>query len=384
MSSRFARAKDRLQADIVAVISEIFGATFAKPARRKRHRWMLINPWSGSRHAKMSVYLTGDRAGGFLDFTTGDKGDMIDLVAFGKEGQITEESRMRAVEWAEARYGLRDLDPATQAKMDQEAAKRRTIFQEQAAASQKEQRERVRKMFFACHAKILGTPVETYLASRGVILSEVPNLSPAFRFRSDCEYWPLAPTDGEGNRLGPGPSFPAMVSAMVSANGTLNALHMTFLAQDGGAKAPVKALARRRGLDPQDFGEKLFKGDVSGFVIRCTNGPSGRSPEHAAELGITGICGITEGIEDALSAAVAHPALRMWAAGSLSGLLTVPDHPAVSAWLIFKDNDWGKPQAAALFDRAVARIRSFKKPVEVVAMPADWGKDVNDALNQED
>ncbi len=384
MSSRFARAKDKLQGDIVAVIAEIFGATFADPRRRKRTRWMLINPWSGARHAKMSVYLTGDRAGGFLDFTTGQKGDMIDLVAFGKEGQITDESRMRAVEWAEARYGLRDLDPATQAKMDREAAARREAFQEQAATSQREQRERVRKMFFSCQAQILRTPVEAYLASRGVVLADVPNLSPAFRYRPDCEYWPLAPKDGEGNRLGRGPAFPAMVSAMVSADGTLNALHLTFLAQDGSAKAPVKAIAERRGLDPRDFGEKLFKGDVQGFVIRCTNGPSGLSPERAAERGIAGICGITEGIEDALTAAMAYPGLRMWAAGSLSGLLAVPDHAAVSAWLIFKDNDWGKPQAAALFDRAIARIRSFKKPVEVLAMPADWGKDVNDALNQED
>ncbi|MBZ9856744.1 toprim domain-containing protein [Mesorhizobium sp. CA13] len=384
MSSRFALVKDKLQGDIKSVIADVFGSINANPRRRKRLRWALINPWAGSKSANLHVYLTGARAGGWKDFTTGETGDIIDLVAFGKEGSVNPDSRMRVIEWAEDRYGIRKLDAATRAKMDKEAADRRDLAEKAAVESQAEQRDRVRKTFYACQAKILGTPVETYLATRGVVLADVPHITPAFRYRPDCEYWPLAPVDGEGQRLGRGPLFPAMVSAMVSGDGRLGALHLTFFDHDGLRKAPVQTLAAAQGLDPRDFSAKLFKGDVQGFVIRCTNGPSGLSAERAAEAGVAGICGITEGIEDALSAAVAHPALRMWAAGSLSGLLHVHDHPAVSAWIIFKDNDWGKPQAAALFDRAVARLRSFKKPVEVLAMPADWGKDVNDALNQED
>jgi hypothetical protein len=145
---------------------------------------------------------------------------------------------------------------------------------------------------------------------------------------------------------------------------------MTFLSADGRSKAPVEKA-------------KLMWPEVAGFVVRVTNGPSGMTAEDAAAAGISGLVSITEGIEDSFSIAIATPELRCWAAGSLSGLLYVPDHPSVSGWIIFKDNDWGKPQAAALFNRAVARFRSFGKPVEVVAMPADWGKDVNDALNQE-
>jgi hypothetical protein len=384
MTSRFALAKDRLQGDIVSVIADVFGSTNANPKRRKRHRWSLINPWTKSRSANVSVYLTGARAGGWIDFTTGEAGDMIDLVAFAKERQVSADSRMRVVEWAEDRYGIRQLDPKTREKMEKQAADRRLEGEKDAIASHAVQRERVRKTFYAASPKILGTPVETYLATRGIVLAQVPFITPAFRYRPDCEYWPLAPADGEGNRIGKGPLYPAMVSALVSGDGSLNALHLTFFEQDGLRKAPVKALAAAQGLDPRDFSEKLFKGDVQGFVIRCTNGPSGLGAERAAEAGVAGICGLTEGIEDALSAAVAQPALRMWAAGSLSGLLHVPDHPCVSAWIVFRDNDWNKPQAAALFERAVSRLRSFKKPVEVLAMPADWGKDVNDALNQED
>ena len=36
---------------------------------------------------------------------------------------------------------------------------------------------------------------------------------------------------------------------------------------------------------------------------------------------------------------------------------------------------------AGHYDRAIARLRAFRKPVEAIAMPPDWGKDVNDALN---
>lgn len=384
MTSRFAVAKEKMLGDIVGVIGDVFGS-FASPKRRTRRRWVLVNPYSGSRSAKLSVYLTGPRAGGWIDFTNDDcRGDLVDLVAFGREGTVNPDSRMRAVEWAEDRYGIRRMAPEAKDAAAAAAAARRALQDEAEARSQAEQRERVRKTFFAADAKILGTPVETYFRSRGAPLDLVPHLAPAFRFRPDCEYWPLAPLAPDGRRLGKGPEFPALVSAMVSADGRLNALHLTFLALDGSSKAPVRRIARRRGLDPDDFSEKLFKGDVEGFVIRVTHGPSGLSAERAAEAGISGPCGITEGIEDAVTAGIAEPRLRMWAAGSLSGLLHVPDHPCVSSWLIFQDNDWHRPQAQRLFRRAVARLRAFGKPVEVTAMPADWGKDVNDAIRQED
>jgi hypothetical protein len=377
--SRFQLAKERLQADMRNVVADLFGSK-ALPAPAA-FRVGVVNPWrTKARKGQMSVYLRGPKAGSFIDFTTGEKGDAIDLIAFAHEGLVTADSRLRAVEWAEDRYGLKKLDPATREKMAAQAARRREIAEEEAARTQGEQRERVRKFFYACQARLAGTPIETYLAARGIRLADVPFLSNAFRFRPDCEYWPLAEKDGEGRRLAPGPSFPALVSAMVSAEGRLNACHLTFLSADGSAKAPVKALGRRRGLDPDDINEKLFKGDVRGFFIPVAHGPSGLPRAHAAEKGQAGPCGVTEGIEDALSAAIAEPRLRMDAAGSLSNLLAYPDHPANSSYLIFQDNDWGKPQAQALFQRAVRHFRSFGKPVELVAVPADWGKDVNDAL----
>lgn len=368
MTSRFAIAKQKILDDLENVIAAVMGAN-AHRRHMKGGGWNVTNPYRAqAKPDQMYIWLRGGRRGAWKDFVSGEKGDAIDLVAYCLEGIVHADSRMRAVEWVEDRYGIRQMDPAQKKKLADQAQASKERMERQDADRRHGNRERSRKMFFAADARILGTPVETYLAGRGVQLVDVPNLSPAFRFQPDCEYWLGAPRDGEGNRLGRGPRFPALVSAMVSADGTLNACHLTFIAHDGRGKAPVEKA-------------KLMWPETSGFVVRCTNGPSAMRPEDAAQAGIAGVVGLTEGIEDALSAAIAEPGLRMWAAGSLSGLLHVPDHACASGWLVFQDNDWGKPQAKKLFDRAVARLRATGKPVEVIAMPADWGKDVNDAIN---
>ena len=74
----------------------------------------------------------------------------------------------------------------------------------------------------ASHA-VEGTPVETYLRSRGLDLSA----SPALRFHAGLKH----PSGGV---------WPAMVAIVThGATGSPIAVHRTFLARDGGGKAPV-------------------------------------------------------------------------------------------------------------------------------------------------
>ena len=89
----------------------------------------------------------------------------------------------------------------------------------------------------------------------------------------------------------------------------------------------------------------------------------------SARLGDAGFIGLTEGIEDSASAGMAYPQLRMHAMGSLSGLLHVPDLACAAGYLVFRDNDWGKPQAQQLFARGIARLRGFGKPIECELLP---------------
>lgn len=354
--SRFSVAKQMVVDDLETIVGELLRA---QPRHRRTGLWQVANPYRPkSKPEQMCVWLRGARRGAWKDFVSGEKGDAIDLVAFALTGDVNETSRMDAVKWVEDRYGIRNMDAGQRERMAAEAKARRIAAEAKEAERVKKARERARKFFFSCQEQIFGTSVEAYLRSRGVELSRVPNLGRAIRFHPACEYWM-----DEAR-----PKLPAMVSAMVDEAGKIGACHYTFLAPDGRGKAKVDKA-------------KLMFPETSGLLIRLTDGASGL-PADRPEAVASGIVGATEGIEDALSVAIANPDLRMWAVGSLSGLLTLHNHPCASGYLIFKDNDWGKPQAQAQFARAMTRARQFGKPVEELAMPASWGKDVNDAINR--
>lgn len=361
--SRFSVAKERVLDDLEGIVEELYRAS------RKHMRGAIYNvrnPYRAkSKEEQFAIWLRGARRGAWKDFVSGDHGDAIDLVAFGLTGIVSADSRMTALAWIEDRYGLKTMDPQTRARAAAEAKSRKLAAEANDKARREKAVARARKSFFACQEQILGTPVETYLnEQRGLKLSVIPNLGRSIRFRPDCEYWMAEDR----------PRLPAIVTAMVDATGRIGANHHTFLTPDGKNKAgPAEGVLPGKA--------KLMFPETAGLVMRLADGPSGLSAEAAAEAGIRGPVGITEGLEDALTGAFTTPELRMWAAGSLSGLMSVPDHAAVSSWIIFKDNDWAKPQATRLFNRAVARIKSFGKPVEVIAVPAAWGKDLNDAIN---
>lgn len=353
--SRFAVAKDHVVGSLESILGDLYGA---KRKFKSKNLWNVTNKWRpGSKESQMVVWLTGARRGGWKDFVSGETGDAIDLVALALKGTVDSDTRMVAIEWIEDRFGIRDMPKQQRDQLAAEAKTRRVSDEAKEKRVNKEQIDRARKFFYACHPTVIGTPAAVYLSSRNAPIDKVPNLGRSLRYRRDCQYW----------RLDSRPVMPAMIAAMVDASGKLGACHYTFLKADGSDKAEVEKA-------------KMMFPATSGLVIRLTNGPSGLSAEDAAAQGVSGICGLVEGIEDGLSAAIAAPELRMWSCGSLSGFRTVPDHAAVSGWIVFKDNDWGKRQAQEQFDLAIARLKSFRKPVEVVSMPADWGKDVNDAI----
>lgn len=353
--SRFAIAKDHIIGGLESILADLYGA---KRKFKGKNLWNVVNKWRpGAKESQMVVWLTGARRGGWKDFVSGETGDAIDLVALALKGAVDNDTRMLAVEWAEDRYGIRSMSREQRDQLAAEAKTRKVADEAKEKQVNEEAIGRARKFFYSCHPTVIGTPAATYLLSRNAPIDRVPNLGRSLRFRRDCEYW----------RLDARPRLPAMIAAMSTVTGKIAACHYTFLAADGSDKADVEQA-------------KMMYPATSGLVIRLTNGPSGLSAEDAVAQGVTGVCGLVEGIEDGLSAAIAAPELRMWSCGSLSGFRTVPDHAAVSGWIVFKDNDWGKRQAQEQFDLAVARLRSFRKPVEIVSMPADWGKDVNDAI----
>jgi putative DNA primase/helicase len=176
-----------------------------------------------------------------------------------------------------------------------------------------------------------GTPVETYLASRGMHLT--PPV--ALRFHAALKH-PLAGV------------WPAMVALVTSgADGTPLAIHRTFLARDGGGKAPV---------DPQ----KMMLGPCHGGVVRLAN------PGDVLMVG--------EGIETCLAAMLGsgHPA---WAALSTSGLRGLDLPKDVLDVIVLADGDEAGEAAArdcaGRWKRQGRRVRIARPP---------QGMDFNDML----
>jgi hypothetical protein len=176
-----------------------------------------------------------------------------------------------------------------------------------------------------------GTPVETYLASRGICLRP-PD---ALRFHAGLKH----PSGG---------FWPAMLALVTSgADGTPLAIHRTFLTRDGGGKAPV---------DPQ----KMMLGPCRGGAVRL------------AEPGDRLMVG--EGIETCLAAMVAsgHP---VWAALSISGLRALNLSKNVLDVIVLADGDAAGEAAARdcawRWKREGRRVRIARPP---------QGMDFNDML----
>jgi putative DNA primase/helicase len=176
-----------------------------------------------------------------------------------------------------------------------------------------------------------GSLVETYLASRGLRVPPPPTL----RFHAGLKH----PSGG---------IWPAMVGLVTrGSDDTPLAIHRTFLARDGGGKAPV---------DPQ----KMMLGPCRGGAVRLG------LPDDVLMVG--------EGIETCLAAirATGHPA---WAALSTSGLrsLNLPD--VVRDVIVLADGD-DPGEAAARgcawrWKREGRRVRIARPP---------QGMDCNDML----
>ena len=175
------------------------------------------------------------------------------------------------------------------------------------------------------------TLVETYLASRGL---ELP-VADSIRFHAQLRH----PSGGY---------WPAMVALVTSGLTDVNlGIHRTFLARDGGGKAPV---------DPQ----KMMLGACRGGAVRL------------AQAGT--ILMVGEGIETCLAAmqATGHP---VWAALSTSGLRTLDLPDDLRDVIVLADGDEagkaGARGAALRWKREGRRVR--------IAYPPQ-GSDFNDML----
>jgi putative DNA primase/helicase len=163
--------------------------------------------------------------------------------------------------------------------------------------------------------------------------------SPALRFQPHHRH---APT---------GTSWPALMAAATNpTTGELRAVHRTYLARDGSAKAPVEPA-------------KMTLGPIAGAAIRLAD------PEPGKPLVIA------EGIETAASAGLILGA-PAWAAIAAGNLPRIELPPAVVEVIIAADAD---PVGQREAERAARRWQAEGRRVSI-ATPDAPGQDFNDLL----
>lgn len=319
--------------------------------RDERGEWVVRNPTRNDRNpGSFRVHLVGRRAGVWADFATDDAGDALSLVAYVRYGGDIGD----AIQWAKGWLGLDD-GPVPPERLREipppadDAAR---------AAEEKARKAAALKIWLAAQPALKDTPAAAYLARRGIDLAALGRQPRALRFHP-----------GLYNRES-GAHWPALVAAVSNEAGEHTATHRTWLAQRDGPNG-VRAWGKAPLADA-----KMSLGMVLGGSIRLWRGASGKA---LAEAPVGDQVAIAEGIETALSVALACPELRVLCGVSLANMANIALPPAIGTVILCADNDPGNDKAAALLRRAAARYQAEGREVRL-AMPAVPGADWNDIL----
>ncbi len=271
---------------------------------RRHGRYWLVGDVDNTPGRSMYVRLSGSDSGGraagkWTDASTGEHGDLLDLIA-ARERHTTLRDTLD-----EARRFLSLPRPEPTTRPD-------LVLQGSPEAARR---------LFAMANPIRGSIPETYLRGRG--LTELHDCT-ALRFHPRCWYRGDLDLPGDTAR----DSWPALVAAVTDETGTITGVHRTWLDLSGEAKAPVSTPRRSLGL-------------INGHGVRI-----GRSAE---------IMAIGEGLETMLSLRVTLPTLPMIAAGSANHLDALILPGTLRRLYVAEDaDDAGRRVTASVMHRAEA------------------------------
>ena len=288
------------------------------PNGRRSGRYWIVGDVQGTPGRSLFVRLWGDRAGRWADPAVGEYGDLLDLIRLNRGLHSCREAI------GEARAFLREPILCDSSRLYSTAAARPLPVRDTRSAAAR---------LYAISLPVPCTLAETYLRSRGITAS----LDwAALRFHPSCYY--------RADESMPLERWPALLGAVTALNGELTGLQRTWLARDGGGKAPV--------ADP-----RRAMGQLLGNAVRFGE-PSG-------------VMAAGEGIETVLSLLSLFPALPMVAGLSAAHLAAILFPAALRRLYLLRDND-----AAGAFaeERLMTRCRAAAIELRVLRPAA---KDLN-------
>lgn len=327
----------------------------------RRKTWTASGIADTGKSHSLVVNLTGNRQGHWYDFgncrSDEQRGDILDLVRLKEPG--CHGDQIEAIRWAKSYLGIADDAKAHRAKPNpEELARRAEEARLRAEARQAEEardlqlRMRGARALYLKGRPIAGTPAEAYLMARG--LRPGPGGWPG-ALRYFPEVWNREVQTKE----------PAMLAPMYLADGTMTAVHRTWLQQGpqgGWSKLGVEKA--KKALGPS-------KGAFIPIAKGSSGKPMARMPEGEPVY-------VTEGIEDALVVAMMLPTVRVIAAYSIANIGAVVLPSAARRLVVVADRD-DSMAAQDQLERAIQRQQARGLQVEIVMPPAPH-KDMNDWL----
>ncbi len=251
------------------------------PRGRRRGNYWIVGDVHGAPGQSMFIRLKGERRGKWLDSATAQHGDLLDLIRFAR-GLAGFQATLD-----EARRFLRE--PVVIRAPESHLLERRSGTPAAAAR------------LHAISRPVTGTIAETYLRRRRI----TARLSwSSLRFHPRCFCRP--------NADGPCEEWPALLGVVTDERGKLFGLQRTWLARDGGGKAPLPEPRRAMG-------------NLLGHAVRF----------GAAE----DVMAAGEGIETVLSLLSLFPAMPMAAALSAAHLSALVLPKSLRRLYLLREND---------------------------------------------
>jgi hypothetical protein len=333
-----------LAARIQQLVTELLPA-----GQRDGHEWR-CGSLAGEKGQSLAVHLSGQRAGVWCDFSSGERGDGLDLVA----SVLFNGDRRSAMAWASTWLGLANNAPHAPVQRPPVQEKLNSPELDREA---QQRRAKARRLWQDAAPGIAGTPVEAYLTGRGIDLRLLGRAPGALRFHSGV--W-----CAEVQR-----TLPAMLAAICGPTGKMVAVHRTWLAQ-----APSGAWGKADLANA-----KKVLGSFAGGCIRLWRGASGAALGMAPDGDVTILA---EGIETALSCAIACPEYRVLASVSLSNMAAVRLPDTITEIIVAADNDAGNPAARKALKAALHQFAQQGRTVRLAVPEIEHG-DWNDVLRNE-
>lgn len=349
------------------------------PNAVKAGGFLCVGSVQGEPGDSLKITLRGPKAGGWADYscsrgTPEGSGDMLKLIMLTvAPPRPGEKEQANAVRWAKGWLGIESMDPEGLERMRRRANAAAAKAELQAA--QQAERSWVKaKNFWLGGAPLHGTPGQRYFEGRGIDFAEIGRFPRAMRFIHDAHHAEL------------GRTCPAVLTAGFSLDGQHRVTHATYLHRQADGSwvklPPVEVVDGESGeVQAVKAAKKIF-GKGLGHHFPINRGASGK-PLRDMPAGES--VHVSEGMEDALTFAMAFPGARVLAAGTLGNIAELVLPPQCGDLVVLAQRDAPGSKAAEAFEKALAaqqaqaKAQGSKRRV-LLRWPGEGFKDLNDEL----